>query len=805
MKRSDVPFGGCRRIVWVAAASLLSLVPALASAAVLRGRVLDARTREPLVAARITLQGALLGAFTDDQGRFVVADVPPGPYNVQAQQLGYRRQIIYEIVVTPARPTELEFMLEEEVVSTDSVSVTASPFARRAASPVSLRTIGAAEIARFPGGGRDLSKTLQSTPGVASTPNFRNDLIIRGGAPNENRFYLDGVEVPNINHFATQGSSGGPVGMIDVNFIREVDVYTSAFPASRGNALSAVMDFRMRDGNAERRVTTATVGASDLGVTLDGPLGKNTTYILSARRSYLQFLFEALGLPFLPTYNDAQFKLRTKLGDRDEIALLGLGAIDRFTLNREANDTEFKRYLLDNLPVTPQWNYTVGGVWRHLSPLGVTTTVLSRNQLDNNASKYQGNDDTDPAKLLLDYDSRESETKLRVERSERRGAYRLEYGAGLEAAEYTTRTFQKTPTQSGIIVVNYDSKLTLAKGTVFAQVSRMLAGERLTLSLGTRLDGSDYSSRTMRLGQQWSPRFAASYALSPRWRLNFSLGRYLQLPAYTVLGFRDSTGVLANRARGATYIRADHLVGGIELATATNSRITAEGFLKRYEDYPFLLRDQISLANLGADFGVIGNAPSAPTSRGRAYGLELMAQQRLYRGYYFLLAYTLVRSEFATRDGSYQPSAWDNRHLVSLTGGKQFTRGYELGLRWRYLGGAPYTPDDVELSSRQSVWDATGRGVPDYDLLNSRRNGPLHQLDVRFDKTWFRTGSSINLYIDIQNVYAFQPRLAPILLVDRDANGNPVPDPGILGSYLTHTTREDTGALLPTIGVTFEF
>lgn len=785
--------------------SLFLLFPALAHAATVRGRVLDTRTREPLVAVSVSLQGVPRGALTDAQGRFEILDVPPGAYNVQAAQLGYKRSVQYELDVMPARPTELEFLLEAEIVSTDSVSVTASPFARRAASPLSVRTIGAAEIERFPGGGRDLSKALQSTPGVASTPNFRNDLIVRGGAPNENRFYLDGIEVPNINHFATQGSSGGPVGMIDVRFIREVDVYTSAFPVARGNALSSVMDLLLRDGNAEHRVLSATVGASDLGITADGPCGERGSYILSARRSYLQFLFKALGLPFLPTYNDAQFKLRARLGDRDEFTLLGLGAIDDFTLNRGADDTEFKRYLLEQLPVNSQWNYTLGGVWKRQSSKGVTTAVLSRNQLDNQAHKFQGNDDTDPAKRLLDYDSRETENKLRVERNERRGGFQLEYGGGAETAEYTTATFQRTATQTGPIVIDYDSRLTLAKAALFAQASRTLAGDRLTLSAGVRLDASDYSSRTRRLAQQLSPRFAASYALSPRWRLNMSAGRYLQLPAYTVLGFRDSTGALANRERGASYVRADHLVGGIELATTTNSRITAEAFLKRYADYPFLLRDRISLANLGADFGVIGNAPSTPTSRGRAYGLELLAQQRLYRGYYGILAYTFVRSEFTTRDDSFEPSAWDNRHVLSLTGGKKWARGYELGVRWKYLGGAPYTPDNVALSAQQGVWDVTGRGVPDYGRLNSERNGPLHQLDVRFDRKWFRKHSSIDLYFDIQNLYAFQPRLAPILLVDRDAGGAPVLDPGNPGSYRMHFTRGDTGTLLPTIGVMFEF
>ena len=142
-----------------------------------------------------------------------------------------------------------------------------------------------------------------------------------GGAPNENRFYLDDVEVPNINHFATQGSSGGPVGLINVNFIKEVDFYSGAFPANRGNALSSVMNFRQADGRDDRIGGTFLMGSSDFGVTLEGPVGDKTTFLVSARRSYLQFLFQALGLPFLPTYNDFQTKIKHKIDQKNEIYL----------------------------------------------------------------------------------------------------------------------------------------------------------------------------------------------------------------------------------------------------------------------------------------------------------------------------------------------------------------------------------------------------------------------------------------------------------------------------------------------------
>ena len=264
----------------------------------------------------------------------------PGLYTIKCSFVGYESKTFAEINVNPNKPTILNINLIESSTSLDVVEITASPFQKSEESPVSKRSISATEIYRNPGGNRDISKVIQSLPGVASTVSFRNDIIIRGGAPNENRFYLDGIEIPNINHFATQGSSGGPVGMINVNFIREVDLYSGAFPANRGNALSSVMEFKQIDGNPDRIASSLTVGSSDFGITLDGPINDKTTFVFSARRSYLQLLFSAIGLPFLPTYNDLQFKTKTKLNDKNQITIIGLGAIDDFVLNTGINDNE---------------------------------------------------------------------------------------------------------------------------------------------------------------------------------------------------------------------------------------------------------------------------------------------------------------------------------------------------------------------------------------------------------------------------------------------------------------------------------
>ncbi len=777
----------------------------------IKGRVYNTINNEAIPFANIVIDSTITGATTDVDGNYRIDGLAPGSYNVICKYVGFKPAILYEVIVSSARPTLLDIPMVEEASTLDAVEVVATPYTKTEESPVSLRTISATEIYRNPGGNRDISKVIQSLPGVASTLSFRNDIIVRGGAPNENRFYLDGIEVPNINHFATQGSSGGPVGMINVNFIREVDFYAGAFPANRGNAMSSVMEFKQISGNDEKLSGTFMVGSSDIGITLNGPLGAKSTYLLSARRSYLQFLFKALALPFLPTYNDFQYKHVFKFSEKHQLTLIGLGAIDDFELNTAANegldDTSLinrNNYILGNLPVNTQWNYAVGAKWTHFSANSYQTLVLSRNHLNNQATKYQDNIE-DPAFLVLDYNSQEIENKLRLENTKRKNGWKWNIGGGYENVWYTNATFNKNIIAGRVVEIDFDSKLRVHKFSAFSQLSKAIMQNRLTLSLGLRTDFNDYSTEMSNPADQLSPRFSASYALHEKLSLNFNSGRYYQLPAYTVMGYRDPANTLVNRENQISYIQSDHVVGGLEYNPTTFARISLEGFYKRYSNYPFLLADSISLANLGGDFGVIGNEPVSSTSAGRSYGLEVLMQQKLSTSIYGILSYTWVRSEFEDKSGNYRPSSWDNRHILNITAGKQFKRNWEFGMKFRLLGGAPYTPYDVRLSSLKSVWDVTGQGIPDWDRLNESRNALSHGLDIRIDKKWFFKNASLNVYLDIQNVYNFQVQSQSFLDVVRDANGHPVEDTDNPLAYRTEEIENSSGTVLPSIGLMIEF
>ena len=799
------------KFIFVFLLGIFCWTTATAQSGIIKGKVTNLINNEAVMFANILLLDTDIGTTTDLDGNFEINDLQPGLYNLRASYIGYNEVTIYEIQVSNAIPAIVNISLDESIAELEEVVVKASPFRKTEESPVSLRTIGVNEIQRNPGGNNDISRVIQSLPGVTSTANFRNDLIIRGGAPNENRFYLDDVEVPNINHFATQGASGGPVGLINVNFIREVDFYSGAFPSNRGNALSSVFNFKQRDGRDDRIGGRFQVGASDFGLTLEGPINEKTTFLLSARRSYLQFLFDAIGLPFLPTYNDFQAKVKYKIDNKNELTFIGLGAIDQFELNLDANETEEQQFLLDQLPVSPQWNYTNGLVYKRYTDNGFWTFVLSRNMLNNEAEKYFKNDSSSEENLILRYRSQEIENKLRIENTLRVKDYKFNFGVAYEYAKYNNQTFNRIFTSSGPQTVNYASAFNFHKYGFFSQASRKLLEERLVLSLGFRADANSYSSTMSNPLEQFSPRFSLSYAFNERLAFNFNTGIFYQLPPYTVMGYQEE-GVFVNKENEVSYIRNTQLVAGFEYNTDSNAKISIEGYYKRYANYPFLLRDSLTLANLGGDFGVIGNEPVVSTAQGRTYGLEVLLQQRLFKGFYGIAAYTMGWSEFEDKNGEFVPSSWDARHILNLTLGKRFGNNWEIGVVWRYQSGLPLTPFS-DASSLVLNWDVNNGAIRNFDLLNTLRNDASNTIDIRVDKKWFFNKWNLNLYLDIENITSNAVG-NPQLILDRplDENNMPIgggiivnPDASLEEQrYLLKEINDGAGSLIPSIGLIVE-
>jgi len=783
-------------------------IGATAQTGSIKGRVYNVKNNDPLPFTNIIISGTTIGSVSDFDGNFLFTGMKPGYVKLEATSVGFDRVMTEEILITNAKIASLDIAMTEVAVQISGVEVTASVFKRVEESPVSLKSLGISQIEKSPGSNRDVSKVIQSLPGVASSVSFRNDIIVRGGGPSENRFLLDGIEIPNLNHFATQGASGGPVGIINTDFLREVDFYSGAFPASRGNTLSSVIDMKLIDGNPDRMVYRATLGASETAFSINGPVSDKTNVLFSVRRSYLQFLFSAIGLPFLPTFTDYTLKVKTKFDVHNELTIISIGALDKFTLNTGLkNPTEEQQYILDYLPVNNQWNYAIGANYRHYRENSYSTLIISRNMLYNEASKYLNNDDSDPANKTIDYSSYEIENKLRYEEVTRKNGYKITYGAGTEYAKYINNTFQRVFIPAGedtVTEINYSSDLNFFKLNLFGQVSKGYINDRLLLSLGIRSDANNYSSDMSNLLKQVSPRVSASWSLTPKLMLNFNIGRYYQLPAYTTLGYRLPDGELLNRSNGLRYIQADHFVAGIDFRRNDKSKITVEGFYKIYDYYPFSLRDSVSLASKGADFGVAGDEGVIPTSKGKAWGAEIFYREKLSSMFDVTVSYTWVRSSFEDKKGVLIPSAWDNRSILNATALASLKRNWDIGIKWRFVGGAPYTPYDVDRSSLIEAWDAKGQGYLDYNMYNTNRLNNFQQLDLRVDKEYFFKKWTLNVYLDIQNLYNFKAKQPDILLQDTDASGQPIINADDPTRYVLKYLPSESGTVLPTIGIIVE-
>lgn len=766
----------------------------------IKGVVIDKSTRQPLEFVNVLVVGLGIGASTDANGNFLITQVPPGIYRLQASFLGYKTELTPEYRVNHVTPY-VQIELEEENASLNEVVVTASPFQKVPESPVSLRVIGLQEIEKAPGANRDISKVVQNYPGVAFSPiGYRNDLIVRGGGPSENRFYLDGVEIPNINHFSTQGASGGPVGLIDADLIRSVKFYSGAFPAEKGNALSSVLDFSLRDGDMERNSLKATLGASEVSLSSNGHIGNKTSYLVSVRQSYLQALFKILGLPFLPAYTDASFKIKTRFDSHNELTLLGLGGIDRMKLNLgvEGEDAE---YMLSYLPEINQETYTVGGVYRHYSQRHVQSIVLSQSYLNNRNVKYRDNDESSEENLTLRLGSIEQETKLRMENTSSWSVWKVKAGFDLNYSRYKSNEYRKV-FANALREYDYHTDLSLWRWGMFASVDYAAPDKSFTASMGVRTDGNNYSDKMKELWRQLSPRLSVSYRLIEGLTLSGHVGLYYQLPSYTALGFKGEEGEYVNRH--LDYISVSQESLGLSWTPNENMELSVEGFYKLYGHMPFSLSDQIPLSCKGNDYGTIGNEALSSEAKGRSYGVELMFKWLLTQKLNLFSSLTIFKSEFKDGEqGSYVPSAWDNRFILNMSGTYNFPKHWSLGAKVSCIGGSPYTPYDVEKSSLVEAWNVQGRAYYDYSRYNQERLPVFGQLDVRVDKTFYLKKCMLGFYLDIQNITASKLR-QPDALMSTGQIENPSA-PLSEQRYVMKSIRQESGTLLPTLGITFEY
>ncbi|TDB63999.1 TonB-dependent receptor [Arundinibacter roseus] len=786
----------------------------------IQGIIRDKNTQELLIGVSLLLEGTTLGTTSDTEGRYSLT-APVGSYNLKATLVGYGAATKFNVNLTSGNAQEINFELEEESKALSEVVVKANRAVASVASvetPNSIQRLSTEEIRANPGGNFDISRVIQALPGVGGTSGsvggFRNDIIIRGGAPNENVYYLDGIEIPVINHFATQGSAGGPTGILNVSFIEDVTLKSSSWEARYDNALASVFQFKQREGNPERLSGNVRLSGTELAGTLEGPLGPKTTFLASARRSYLQLLFSLIDLPIRPSYWDFQYKTTTKLNAKTTLTTLGVGAIDDFSFAVPKESTPDREYILRANPIIQQWNYTVGASIKRLIDNGFVNVALSRNMFNNSLTRYEDNTKPDSTPKNLDVSSQEIENKLRVDVNKSVDGWKFSYGGVLQYVKYNTSFFNQfrpeIRNEQGQVIqlpveVRFASDVDFFRYGLFGQVAKTFG--RLGLSGGLRTDMNSFTNDGNNPLRTLSPRLAASYALSDQWNVNASWGQYYKLPIYTVLGFRNEAGQFVNQDN--RYIGSTHWVAGLEFIPKPSVRFTVEGFYKNYSNYPVSVRDGISLANQGGDFGSIGNERTQSIGEGRAYGMEVFFQQKLTKNIFATASYTLVWSQFSGVNGRLVPSAWDSRHLFSGILGRKFKKGWEMGLRYRYASGAPYTPFDLEASQRN--YASVGTGVLNFGNLNTLRLRAFNQFDFRIDKKWNYKRTTLDVFFDVTNAFLARNPSLPQYTFQRTADGPdwltsdglPLASDGSNAQPVI--LRNEDASVIPTIGFIVEF
>ena len=790
------------------------------STGVIIGNVKDKNTQETIIGALVAVDTTANSILTDIEGNYKLK-VPIGASNLKVSYLGFQTQLKFNIVVTSGNAQVVNFELEPSSTSLTEVTVTfdkgKSAVATDLITPLSVQQLTTEEIKANPGGNFDVSKVIQTLPGVGGSNSgaSRNDIIIRGGAPNENVYYLDGVEIPVLNHFQTQGSSGGAQGILNVSFIEDLKLSSSAFDARYDNTLASTFVIKQRDGNRERLSGNIRASLTEAVTTLEGPISKKTTFLASARKSYLDLLFKAIDLPIRPNFYDFQYKVTHKFNDKTTLSAIGLGAIDRFEFAQTKNSTPETVFIKRAVPYINQWNYTTGFVLKRIIDKGFMNFIVSRNMFENRIDKFEDEIKTESQRTLK-LKSQEIENKFRFDYNKYVNNWKITFGAMAQYVKYNTDLFSKVTNSisdslGNVIIpaqfIKFKSDIEFFKYGLFGQVAKNVFNEKLLVSLGLRTDMNSFIQEGNNPLNALSPRLSLAYHLSKRLDLTGSVGTYYKIPTYTSLGYKDAKGDLVNKA--LKYIRSTHYVLGTQFLPSEAFRVTIEGFYKQYNNYPVSASTGVSLANQGADFGSIGSEKVNSSGKGETYGFEIFAQQKLIKNIFYVCSYTYVRSKFSGDNRIFIPSSWDNQHLFSATLGRKFKRGWEMGLKYRFIGGTPYTPYNMSVS--QQTYLLLGQGTLDFSKLNTQRLMSFNQFDFRMDKKINFKKTTFDIYLDVQNAFGFKNQTKPDYTFKRTVDnsgfqttdGKDIMQDG--ANALPIIVENNNLSIVPTLGLIFEF
>lgn len=714
----------------------------------LSGIVRDKISQSLLQGITVKVLGSDLKTVTIEDGSYKIDNIPAGKYEVEFSNVAYQTYIESDVMI--ASGMEKRLIIEIDEISVDEVIVETSRFQKPIDATTSYKTLNSEEIRKSPGSFEDVGRVIQTLPGLSLTNDGRNDILVRGGSQSENLFIVDGFQVNNFNHFGTQGATGGPISIINLDFVNKIEFLTGGFSAKYGDKLSSVVLVELRDGNPDHFFGKINISGTGIGANLEGPFPfKNKgSWLFSARRSYLDLVFNAAGFSFIPEYTDIQLNLNYNVNNSNFLEFTAFGAIDKVRFN---NDNQENKQNNERILTTNQNSYSSGLIWKTiLSPVSYAKFTLGRNYTTYFYSKRDS-----LFNETFRSDSKESDITLKAElygRFKKNTFYSA--GSGMQTIKLiydiekdadTTLVIDPQTGQNIIIPgVIIDKNERTYKAFAYAEIIHTFF-DRVKLTAGIRYDYFDYIKNKHNI----SPRTSLSLKISEKVSLNLAYGRFYQSPSYIWL-------VGAEGNRNLKNIGVDHFIAGIEFFPDKSSKLTIEGYYKKYKYYPVsLVRPYLILANstIFETQNSFGLEQLSSDGKGRSYGLEIFYQKPLTDNFYGSASLSLGTAKYTALDGVERPSDYDNRFVFNVTAGWLPGKNWEFSMKFRIAGGTPYTPIDPE----------TGNII--ISEYNTERLPVYHRLDIRGEKRFSFSKWSLITYIDIQNVYnkqnVFQYRWDP--------------------------------------------
>jgi len=725
-------------------------------AGVISGEIRDASTHQPLPAASISLLGTSYGAASDERGHFTLRDIEPGSYQVRVSYVGYRTFSLTDIIVVQSRNTTVQVELQPSEVQVGEVSVNGGYFQKPLENTVSIRSLTSQEIRRSPGSAEDIFRVMQSLPGVATAGGKSAQLIVRGGSPDENLTLLDHIEIYNPIHFARTGESMGIISIINPSLLRSVDFLTGGFPVMYGDKMSSVFEMSLVDGNKELTNVDLNANLAGFGALVDGPIIGGGSMVFSARRGFFDLLTSLMNKPAAPQYYDFVGKVTYDLDTRNRVSLIGFYYLDKITRTGATKESA----ALSKFTNVNRDDYgSASGInWQFLiSPKLYSLTTFSF--AGNGWNTLQGTA-ADPSlsgeEIRENNYSLKNETVLHVSPT-------IEIKTGFQVqwidSRHTSWQPADTTRRGEIIPANSIAYFPAVsnKTALFLQ-DTWKPMPNLSLTTGVRYDAFSFTHEAT-----LSPRLGVSYYLSEKFSINASYGSFYQTPAAYQIALDPANQLLKSS-------RATHAIVGLEYLAQDDLRATVEIYQK----------DLTSVVVGNDTTNILTNAGT-----GTAKGIEFSVQKKYTSGFVGSASYSYSISQ--RRDGLNLPSyvfEYDRPHIINIIAGWEAGNDWQIGFKWQFASGNPYTPVIGIVSKNGAFYVIDG-------VQNSARYPDYHKFDIRIDKKFVLGSFTLTAYLDLWNVY----NRANVLnyTYRTDAVGN-----------ITRNERLDFG-LLPIIGLTAQF